>query len=327
MSVRTAAILYGRLPAEAAPDEQDVLVEVKTVREALAALGYRPVEVQLDLQLRQAAEQLLRLQPTLVFNLVESLDGSDRLSHLGPTLLEHLGLPFTGCAATAMFSTSNKLLAKSLLRAASLPTAPWAVGLPAQVPPPWIVKSVWDHASIGLSARSVATNAGELDSEWRRRGGPTGLFVEHYIEGREFNLSVLEIDGGPVVLPPAEILFVGYGEGVPRIVDYAAKWESSSSQFNNTPRSFEFPAGDARLLRELRELALRCWRLFECRGYARVDFRVDREGRPWVLEVNANPCLSPDAGFRAAAAQAALSPTKVIEHIVSACLREPPEGP
>jgi D-alanine-D-alanine ligase len=315
----------------AGQDEQDVLVEVQTVREALGVLGYRPEEVQLDLDLRQAAETLQGLSPCLVFNLVESVAGRDRLAHLAPSLLEHLGLPFTGCSTAAMFATSNKLLAKSLLKGAGVPTPRWRAVAAAdppgpEVPPPWIVKSVWDHASIGLSAGSVASSETELRMELARRSGSAGLFLESYIDGREFNLSLLEIDGRPVVLPVAEIRFVGYAAGVPRIVDYAAKWSSDSPQYNNTPRSFEFPPADTPLLQSLRELALRCWRLFELSGYARVDFRVGSDGRPWVLEVNSNPCLSPDAGFQAAAARAVLSSTQIVEHIVAACLRRRAAG-
>jgi D-alanine-D-alanine ligase len=325
LSRPVAALLYGRLVPGAAQDEQDVLVEVRTVREALEVLGYRPQEVQLDLDLRKAAVTLQRLSPRLVFNLVESVAGRDRLVHLAPSLLEHLGLPFTGCSTASIFATSNKLLAKRLLQGAGLPTPPWRAASAAdpsgpEVPPPWIVKSVWDHASIGLSPGSVTNNEAQLRAELARRGASANLFFESYIDGREFNLSLLEMDGQPVVLPAAEIRFVGYAAGVPRIVDYAAKWSSDSAQYNNTPRSFEFPPTDKALLQSLRDQALRCWRIFELSGYARVDFRIDEAGRPWVLEANANPCLSPDAGFQAAAAQAGLSPTQVVEHIVTACL-------
>ena len=87
-------------------------------------------------------------------------------------------------------------------------------------------------------------------------------------------------------------------------------------EFAQTPRRFDFPDPDRGLLETLKDLALRCWELFALRGYARVDFRVDAAGQPWVLEVNTNPCLSPDAGFLAAAARAGLSPTEVVRRIV-----------
>ncbi|HBB18312.1 MAG TPA: D-alanine--D-alanine ligase, partial [Syntrophus sp. (in: bacteria)] len=95
-----------------------------------------------------------------------------------------------------------------------------------------------------------------------------------------------------------------------------SKWEEGSFEFNHTPRSFTFPETDAPLLLRLKELALRCWNLFDLRGYARVDFRVDKEGRPWILEVNANPCLSPDAGFLAATLHANLTFEEVLERII-----------
>ena len=78
---------------------------------------------------------------------------------------------------------------------------------------------------------------------------------------------------------------------------------------------------------ELAALAFECWRLFGLRGYARVDFRVDREGRPWILEVNANPCLSADAGYMAAAAEAGLEPEEVVRRILSAPGVAPPSRP
>ena len=112
---------------------------------------------------------------------------------------------------------------------------------------------------------------------------------------------------GPELLPPAEIRFDAYPPGKVRVVGYRSKWEEGTFEFANTPRTFEFPAQDAPLLANLKELALRCWKLFDLRGYARVDFRVDGEGRPWILEVNANPCLSPDAGFSAATLRAGLT--------------------
>ena len=143
--------------------------------------------------------------------------------------------------------------------------------------------------------------------------------AEAYIDGREFNLSLLAGEGGPEVLPPAEIRFDAYPPGKVRVVGYRSKWEEGSFEFANTPRTFQFSAQDAPLLSQLKELARRCWNIFDLQGYARVDFRVDGAGRPWILEVNANPCLSPDAGFSAATLRAGLTFPDVLTRIIRGC--------
>jgi D-alanine-D-alanine ligase len=139
--------------------------------------------------------------------------------------------------------------------------------------------------------------------------------AEVYVEGREFNLALLSAREGVELLPPAEIVFDHYPEGKRRVVCYRAKWEEDSFEYGHTPRSFDFLCGPS-VIQRLEEIARACWDLFGLAGYARVDFRVDKEERPWVLEVNTNPCLSPDAGFAAAAARAGLSMTRVVERIV-----------
>jgi D-alanine-D-alanine ligase len=123
-------------------------------------------------------------------------------------------------------------------------------------------------------------------------------------------------------LPPAEIEFINFATGKPRIVGHDAKWNESTMEYINTPRRFDFPLADRALLDELEALARRCWAAFDLHGYARVDFRVDNDGQPWILEVNANPCLSPDAGFAAALQQADLSFTDAVERIIADALRD-----
>ncbi len=136
------------------------------------------------------------------------------------------------------------------------------------------------------------------------------------MEGREFNLSLLASDGRPDLLPPAEMVFRHYPADKVKMVCYRAKWEETSFEYRHTARSFDLGAADAALLEELERLAMACWDLFNPRAYARVDFRVDSEGRPWILEVNVNPCLSPDAGFAAAAEHAGLSMETVVRRII-----------
>jgi D-alanine-D-alanine ligase len=321
-------VLHGEVPAGAPPDEQDVLVQVEVVCGVLADLGYEPVPVALGLDLAAARGRLRALRPALVFNLVESVNGRGRLIHLAPALLEALAIPFTGAGFTAMVSTSDKLLAKCLMQGAGIPTPAWtegcAAGDAAAMGFPAIVKSVWEHASIGLSDACVVRSPEHLAAalEYQREAFGGEWFSEAYIEGREFNVALIEDDADPLLFPIAEIRFVDYSPGKPRIVDYRAKWQVDSFEYRHTVRSFGLERAEPELAARLAKLARRCWELFGLQGHARVDFRVDADARPWVLEVNANPCLSPDAGFVAAAAQAGWSLERVVATLASRALAE-----
>lgn len=193
-------------------------------------------------------------------------------------------------------------------------------------PQRYIIKPVHDHASFGIHADSVisAGDKGAVHEALAEREERLGraCFAERFIDGREFNLSILAGPRGPEVLPAAEILFVDFPADEPRIVNYEAKWEPESFVYRNTPRRFDFPDSDGALLVELAELSEACWHLFGLRGYARVDFRVGLDGRPWILEVNANPCLSPNAGFVAAVERAGYSFREVVDRIVADALSE-----
>ena len=153
-------ILYGEPLENAGKDEQDTLTQVEAIGEALRQAGQRVTPVALSLNLRQAADRLRELAPDAVFNLVESVAGQGRLIYFGTALLDALKLPYTGARTEAMFLTSNKLVAKEYLRAAQIPTPEWFRLQDAQddrrIPRRrYIVKSVWEHASIGLSQASV----------------------------------------------------------------------------------------------------------------------------------------------------------------------------
>jgi D-alanine-D-alanine ligase len=220
-----------------------------------------------------------------------------------PALLESLGLPFTGASSVALATTSHKLAAKALLRAADIATPDVFAGRPGEEK--WIVKAVAEHASLGLDDSSVvdggavprvlAARRAEFGGEW---------FAERYVPGRELNVAVIASPEGPRVLPVAEIRFDGFPPDKPAIVGYAAKWHGDSFEYRHTTRSF---AVEPALAERVARLALSCWELFALDGYARVDFRVADSGLAYVLEVNANPCLSPDAGFAAALAEAGVA--------------------
>jgi D-alanine-D-alanine ligase len=325
------AILYDRLDGpESSPDQRDVLFQAQAVAGALRELGYAPYDLPVSMDFGAFLHSLRSDPPLFTFNLMESIEGQGRLIHLAPCLLDALGIPYTGCGTDALYTTSNKLLAKRKLQGAGILTPHFysmddLQSPEARVKGTFIIKSVWEHASIGIGDDSVvAVKRGtrllqEMQRRLRTLGGE--CFAETYIQGREFNLSLLAAHNGPEVLPPAEIRFDDYPRGKRHMVCYRAKWDEDSFEYRHTPRRFTFLPADAPLLERLKKLSRECWDLFGLRGYARVDFRVDREGRPWILEINTNPCLSPDAGFAAAADRAGITFSQMIATILQAMNR------
>ena len=291
------------------------------MRDALAGLGHAAELAHLAPDMG-TLETLPMQRTDLVFNLVEAIGAEAARAAEVPALLDRLGLAYTGCGDRATRRCMSKLETKRVLAGAGLPTPAWSAdGRGLEDCERVIVKADTEHASLGIDADAVVPGA-EAAGEAARRAGMLGteVFAEAYINGREFNISVLDGPEGAEVLPIAETLFVGYPEGRPRIVDYEAKWAEDSFAYNNTPRRFDFGREDEALLDELRELTLRAWKLFGLSGYARIDFRVDGDGRPFILEVNTNPCIAPDAGFFAAAREAGLSYGAMVARIADAAL-------
>jgi D-alanine-D-alanine ligase len=319
-------VLHSELTEGVHRDEDDVLIQAGVVSRALSNLGYEPTLMPFSMDNKVMVERLRALAPSFVFNLVETVEGMGGLIYLAPAMLDHIAISYTGATTEAIFLTSNKIVAKRFLTNAGMPTPQWVSVENIKRGPrvnagTYIIKSVWEHASIGLDDDAIVSvnNPEELLNELTTRKEKLGgeCFAEIFVEGREFNLSLLAASRGPEVLPPAEIIFHDFPPEKPKVVGYTAKWEPDSFEYNHTPRHFDFSEEDAALIEELERIALNCWDLFALRGYARVDFRVDASGNPWVLEVNTNPCLSPDAGFVAAAEQAGLSFDQVIERIVA----------
>ena len=319
---KSVLVLHEAIGPDPRPDEVDTLVQVDGVSQALRALGWDVSRLETDLDLGKTLEGVTDASPSCVFNLVESLGGQGSLVHLVPSVLQSARVAFTGCRGDAMYLSSQKRLAKHWMRHNDIPT-PALLDLDedADNEPAWIVKSLWEHASFGLDDGCVVTGASaarlRMADSAARLGGE--WFAEEYIDGREFNISILEINGQPRVLPIAEIAFVDYPRDKPRIVGYAAKWDEQAPEYGATRRIF--PALSRSIQSRLKLLANKCWSAFSLNGYARVDIRLDSAGHPWVLEINANPCLSGDAGFAAAALEANISYRQLIERIVQTALR------
>jgi D-alanine-D-alanine ligase len=325
MPIKKIAILFSPIPADASEDQKDSDVQVAEVRDELLSWGIDVALIPFTLNLLEVLKNLEEVQPDFVFNIVEAVNGHGRLVHLAPALLDVAKIPYSGADTNATFLTTNKLVSKSRLMAAGIPTPKVFSNTDLRqeledVEGRYIIKSVWEHASIGLGqdsvvdVKNVAELRGKMSALQPRLSGE--CFAEAYIDGREFNLSMLAGPDGPDILPPAEILFTGYAPGQFKIVDYLAKWKPDSVEYSHTPRNFKFRKSDERLLEQLKSIAIACWNTFDLHGYARVDFRVSHDGMPFVLEVNTNPCLSKDAGFIAACTHSGIEYKEVILRIL-----------
>lgn len=298
-------------PAAWAESEAGVLAEVDAVCRALAALGLRHRRRAVR-RLSDVPALLSAAAEAVVFNLVETFSDRSTDDTLVPALCRSHGKSATGNPTEALVLALAKWQSKLALRAAGLPV-PGAVAVPVgQKPPrslprgPWIVKPVAADASEGIDGRSVVARRGKALAAAVRavheQFGQAAL-VEQFFGTRELNVAVVERDGKPEMLPPAEIDFAAFAADQPKIVGYSAKWREDSFEFRHTPRIIPAPLTMPQLAR-VRRCVLGAWRAMGCRGYARVDLRLDEKARPAILEVNPNPDIAPDAGFAAALAAA-----------------------
>ncbi len=311
--MKKIALVYSAVPENAPIDELDILIQANYIRPVIRKLGYEVVDIPVA-SVKEAEKQLKELRPDLAFNLAESLNGKGKLIHLIPNMLDNLGIPYTGASAKALLLTSNKILAKKILAANGINTAPLLNG---HFEPPYIVKAVWEHASVGITDSSVVHTIESLEAELQKRKNEE-IFVEKFIDGREMNIPMLSQGKEILILPPREVVFKNFPDDKPHIVGYDAKWSTETFEYNNTPLKFRFRSEEEKLIDKLIDISKKCWAVFELNGYVRIDFRIDKEGNPFVLEANANPCLAPDAGYMIAAKRMGLTIKDVVQNIIEA---------
>ena len=303
--------------------EQGVIACAHVVAEALQMAGQRVelVPIYTDVELALASYSPL---DWVVFNLGEGLEGRLFEEARIAWALEAMGYSFTGSGGDAIARSTHKGRAKALLAAAGVPTPPWQVFFdPAEVeessvitfPFPLIVKPVAEDASLGVTMDAVVHTPAALQARvaYVVERYSQGALAEQFIAGQEFNISLW--GDPPQVLPLAEIDFSAFADPFQRIVSFAAKWEEDSFAYHHTP--VVCPANVAPVLRDrIIASAKRAWKAIGCRGYARVDMRMAADGTPYVVEVNCNPDISPDAGFFRAARAAGYDYVGMVTHIL-----------
>jgi len=298
--------------------EYDSPKTVAALARAIAARGHRVVRIEADARL---PVRLARARVDLVFNIAEGRGGRSREAHV-PALCELLGIPYTGSDPAALCATLDKAMGKRILRNGGVPTPDFFVCETGREPLPrgWrfpaIVKPNFEGTSKGITGASVVEDEASMRRRCRRmiRRYRQPALVERYVAGREFTVGLVGWPR-PVVFPPMEVVFLRPG---PRTVyEYSLKQDWEGKLEYVCPA--RIPPG---LSEEIRRRALESFRLFGCRDMARVDFRVDGRGRPWVIEVNPLPGLTPgysDLVLNAAAAGVAYD--ELIGRILAGGLR------
>ncbi|MDO8567086.1 MAG: ATP-grasp domain-containing protein [Dehalococcoidales bacterium] len=301
-----------------------VLDEMDAVHEALIELGYEVVRLPLVPPLELARTELSRLKVDLVFNLFEGFDGRPETEANVAEMLAQFGLPHTGCPAHVIALAQDKVKTGALLEASGVDVPGYQLLNPETVGEfrlayPCIVKPSGEHASHGLSEKSVVNDFASLEAQVIKVSELFGgqALVEEFLDGREFNITVLG-DADLTVLPVSEIVY-SLPAAMPRILTFAAKWEPDSLYFQGTKAVCPADIG-AELNVQIAATARAVFKLFGCRGYARVDMRVGNDNRLKVLELNPNPDISPDTGAARQAKAAGLTYSEFIEKIVALAL-------
>jgi D-alanine-D-alanine ligase len=302
------------------PDELDVINQRDLVREACENLGYKVVCMTVGNDLMHDLKKVKDDKPDVVFNLVEASWGKGELIYFAPAILNSFKMPYTGVPLDALFVTTNKVLAKKLMKYNNLPTADFFTLNELDVLNPaktYIAKPIWEEASVGISDDFIFKPSEISKLETIQQLSSSHYFVEEFIDGREFNISILADNEKPEVLPPAEIIFSDYFDNKPKIVGYKAKWDENSEEYKHSNRAFGTLENNPKLKEELTRICQQSWKTFNLKGYVRIDFRVDKNDNIYILEINGNPCIAPDSGFIAAIHYAGYTIEKMIDRILN----------
>jgi D-alanine-D-alanine ligase len=297
-----------------------VLESVEAVCGVLQSAGHdvRRVAVRDDLVWLEAARNA-----DAVFNLCEGVGGVSRLEYPVASAIELTGVPYTGASPWTMTICHRKPVLNAVLQSVGLPVPGWTVAGEHDAVPgcllPAIVKPAAEDASIGIEQGSVVATPEALDTRIRDMRARHGLvMVQEYVPGREFNVGFV----GDHVLPISEIDFSAMPNDAWPIVSFSAKWHEDSVEYAGTQPVCPAVIDETYRAR-LVDVASAAWRAVEGTGYGRVDLRVDRDGQPWILEVNPNPDLSTDAGLANMARVYGWDYEELVLTIVEAALRKP----
>ena len=299
---------------------------VRQVARTLRKLGHRVSVLGVHGDVKRLIAGLSRRKPDLVFNLMEMF-GDNVFGDIPVTgLLDLLGVDYTGSGPGELYLSQDKGLTKRLLAFEEILYPRFAVfsretgfETGGNLRMPLFVKPLRSDASLGIGGKSLVQDwTGLIDrvSAIRKELDDAAL-AEEFIDGREFYVGVIG-NSQPKALPPVEIDFTGFPEGVPKVMDSKAKWDERSKEYKGTRSVLaQLPV---ELRARLQKVAVDAYRALRVRDYGRVDLRLTETGDIYVLEVNASCYLEKDSEFAMAAGAAGLDYPRLIERIVDLAL-------
>jgi D-alanine-D-alanine ligase len=299
----------------------EVKNEIEFVENSLRKAGFK-VNVLPVYNARRFINDILNLKTDLIYNFCEMVELGSQEEVFAAGLFELVKVPYTGAPPMTLGLCLDKAKTKIILSHYGIPTAKFDLFNESidgckkiNLRFPVIVKPVREDASTGINEKSVVYDRKELEErvEYIIKMFKQPALVEEFIDGREVNVAILG-NNPPVVLPISEIDFSHLPSHLPKIVSYEAKWIPNTDYYEKTIPICPAPL-EPELERKIKDIALSCYKIMGCRDYARVDMRIDKEGNPYVLEVNPNPDLSRNAGFMRSASVYGLTPEETIVKI------------
>jgi len=275
---------------------------VSSVKSSLIDLGYEVNLLELQPPVSLAEEAIENLEPDIIFNLFEGFDGWPESEAAIVNQIEDLGLCFTGCTSHALRFCENKAAIKELLRTHDIPTPEGQIFHPCRpfqhtLNFPCIVKPLGEHASYGITEKSVVYNQYELrkqvENVWQTI--KRSSLVEEFLAGREFRAFIM--GNHKLKLFPVEEIVYSLPPEKPRLLTYAAKWIRGDIYFSGTREQCPIVA-DIELKDQIEYLAIKAYRILKCRNYASIDLRISEDGQVMVIDINPNTDISIDGGAR-----------------------------
>jgi D-alanine-D-alanine ligase len=308
-------------------NSKDYEAVVPQVARTLRNLGHRVSVLGAHGDVKRLIAGLSRRRPELVFNLMEMF-GDNVFGDIPVTgLLDLLGLRYTGSGPGELYLSQDKGLTKKLLAFDGILYPRFAVFSKQQgsfetggnLRMPLFVKPLRSDSSLGIGGKSLVHDAVALMERVTaiRKELNDSALAEEYIEGREFYVGVLG-NAQPKALPPVEVDFTGFPEGVPKVLDSKAKWDEGSEEYKGTKSVLANLPDELRA--RLQKVAVDAFRALRVRDYGRVDPRLTDTGDIYVLEVNASCYLERSSEFAMAAGAAGLDYPRLIERIVNLTL-------